>query len=194
MSSTSTSSSTTPISRSSTTSTSTTSSSSTTSATSTPQPTLASFCLQNTATLQFASLSRNGNGLSFNPTSPKTLPSLFTLDSQFRLTSRVTGLIAALDLPTFGKDGSDEGHITGIAAAEKNPTTEFLVCDAGISGSFLKCRSAANYIDPAKTPATRSQLYTTTKGNDGVDRYVFAPNTATPIKILPAAACGPNYS
>ncbi|KAL9600271.1 MAG: hypothetical protein Q9219_003316 [cf. Caloplaca sp. 3 TL-2023] len=185
-----------------TSSTSSISSTSTTSSTSsTPIATLSSFCLQNPSTKQFASLTRTGNGLSFNPTTPRSLPSLFFLDSSSRLTSRVTGTIAALQLPTFGKDGTSEGHISGetqaTIAAASNRNLEALTCDAAVVGGYLVCRSAANYIDAQKTPSQRSRVDTTTKGNDGVDQYVFEPTAiagAVAIRVLPASACGPNYS
>ena len=100
-----------------------------------------------------------------------------------------------LNLATFSQDGSSEGHIEGttLDQLDINKNYKPLECDAA-SGT-LKCRSAANYIDPAKTPASRSQLYTTTKGNDGVDRYVFTPMAgAVALKVLPAKDCGPDYS
>ncbi|KAL8953330.1 MAG: hypothetical protein Q9222_000792 [Ikaeria aurantiellina] len=199
---TSTTSSTASTTSSSTTSTSATSSS--TSTTSSPTPTApANFCLQNAVNGQFASLSKTGNGLSFDAISPKTLPSLFTLDpSSSILTSTKTGVVAVLNLATFGKDGLTEGHIEGttLDQLDKNKTYAPLVCGVGAGdkgATVLMCRSAANYIDPVKTPAARSMLETTTKGNDGVDQYVFAPTTvagAAAIRVLPASACGPNYS
>ncbi|KAL8937392.1 MAG: hypothetical protein Q9216_004445 [Gyalolechia sp. 2 TL-2023] len=174
--------------------TTTTSSSSTTSAASTP---LASFCLQNPSTGQFASLSKGGNGLEYDLTTAKNLPSLFTLDSAHILTSVKTGLIAVLNLPTFGTDGSAEGHIEGTTLDMTTRNTNYKPLECDIASGNLMCRSAANYIDPRKTPALRSQLDTTTKGNDGVDRFVFAPTKvvgAVAMKVFPASACGPNYS
>ena len=70
-----------------------------------------------------------------------------------------------------------------------------LVCD--VATGDLKCRSAANYMDPAKSSVTRSQVYVFTEGNNGVDRYVFAPTSvagAGAIKVRPASACGPDYA
>lgn len=106
-------------------------------------------------------------------------------------------MLAVLNLATFGTDGTTEGHIEGTTPDQLNVNQNYkpLVCD--VASGTLKCRSAANYINPAKTPATRSQLDTTTKGNDGVDRFVFAPTSvagAVAVKVLPASACGPNYS
>ncbi|KAL8837439.1 MAG: hypothetical protein Q9170_002524 [Blastenia crenularia] len=178
----------------STISSSTTSSSSTASATPTSLPT---FCLQNPSTGQFASLSKTGNGLSFDVTSPKHLPSLFTLSTSSILTSTKTGLIAVLNLATFGKDGLSEGHVEGTTLDQlaKNQNHKPLECSVGTG--MLMCRSAGNYIDAVKTPAGRSQVDTTTKGKDGVDQYVFAPTSvqgAVGIRVLPASACGPNYS
>ncbi|KAL9008752.1 MAG: hypothetical protein Q9173_006155, partial [Seirophora scorigena] len=175
-------SSTTTTSASSTTSSSSISSSSTsttsTSSTSTSAiPSATGFCLLNPAAGEYASLSKNGNGLEFGPKTAKNLPSLYKLDSSSRLVSTVTGLFASLQLPTFGKDGSAAGHVTGteIDQLDKNPNYEPLECD--VASGDLKCRSPANYIDPVKTPATRSQVYTLTEGNNGVDKVLFAPAT-----------------
>lgn len=69
------------------------------------------------------------------------------------------------------------------------PTYEALVCD--VSTGDLQCRSAANYIDPVKTPATRSLVYTLADGNNGVDRLLFAPASgAVAVKVRPGADCG----
>ncbi|KAL8675557.1 MAG: hypothetical protein Q9168_000069 [Polycauliona sp. 1 TL-2023] len=179
------------------TSTSMTSSSS---ASSTPSTTpLTNFCLQNPTTKQFASLDKGGNGLAYiDGKNNKNLPSLFTLDASSRLVSTKTSLLAVLNLSTFGKDGSASGHIEGtdLDKLAGNKNYNALVCDVG--SGYLVCRSAANYIDPVKTPASRSQLYTITGGNNnGVEQFIFAPTTvqgATVIKVLPASACGPNYS
>ncbi|KAI4114590.1 MAG: hypothetical protein LQ341_007770, partial [Variospora aurantia] len=100
-----------------------------------------------------------GNGLEFGPKSAESLPSLYTLDASSRLVSTVTGLIAVLDLPTFGQDGSSAGYTLGVDGDQLG------TCPT----------SAANYIDPVKTPATRSQVYTLADGNNGVDRLLFAP-------------------
>lgn len=166
---------------------------------STPSSTpLANFCLQSLSTNHFASLSKGGNGLAyFNASNSKNLPSLFTLDSSSRLVSIKTNLFAVLNVPTFGTDGSAPGHIEGIAPdqLDRNPNYKSLVCEIG--SGFLVCRSAANYIDPVKKPVSRSQVYTITEGNNGVEKFVFAPTTApgaAAVKILPASACGPNYS
>ncbi|KAL8859900.1 MAG: hypothetical protein Q9178_003733 [Gyalolechia marmorata] len=174
--------------------TSTTSSGTSTSAASTP---LATFCLQNPSTGRFGSLSRNGNGLAFSVKTPKNLPSLFTLDSSSRLISTTTNILAVLNLRTFGTTGAAEGHVEGIELDRlgQNPNFKPMECD--VESGFLDCRSAANYIDPVKTPASRSRVSTTTQGFDGVDRFVFAPSSvggAVAIKVLPASACGPDYS
>ncbi|KAL8742068.1 MAG: hypothetical protein Q9184_008307 [Pyrenodesmia sp. 2 TL-2023] len=174
-----------------------TSSSSTTSTTPTSTA-LAKFCLQDPSTNQFATLWKGGNGLSFGSITKKNFPSLFTLDAQSRLTSTLTGYYAVLNLATFGSDGASQGHVEGVTLdqlSSGNPNYRPLVCDVG-TGSLL-CRSAANYVDAARNPVMRSQVLTTTQGNDGVDRYVFAPTSvvgAAPVRVLPASACGPNYS
>ena len=90
-----------------------------------------------------------------------------------------------------------EGHIAGSTSDQigKNMNLEPLVCDAPPTGTTLMCKSAATII--GKSTTSRNPLYTTTKGKDGVDQYVFAPTTvagAVPVKVLPASACGPNYS
>ncbi|KAI4227046.1 MAG: hypothetical protein L6R36_002727 [Xanthoria steineri] len=166
---------------------------------STPSSTpLANFCLQSTSTNYFASLSKGGNGLAyFDASNSKNLPSLFTLDSSSRLISTKTKLFAMLNIPTFGPDGFAPGHIEGVAPdqLDRNPNQKPLVC--GVGSGFLVCRSAANYIDPMKSPEALSQVYTVTEGNLGVERFVFAPTTAlgtAAVKVLPASACGPNYS
>ncbi|KAI4275755.1 MAG: hypothetical protein LQ337_002997 [Flavoplaca oasis] len=164
---------------------------------STPSDTpLTNFCLQSMSTYHFASLSKGGNGLAyFNASNSKNLPSLFSLDSSSRLVSTKTGLLAVLNLPTFGTDGSAPGHIQGITPDQltRNSNDKPSVCDVG--SGFLACRSAANYIDPVKTPVSRSQVYTITEGNNGVEKYLFAAaQGAAAVKVLPASACGPNYS
>ncbi|KAL8845901.1 MAG: hypothetical protein Q9221_008968 [Calogaya cf. arnoldii] len=175
--------------------TSTISSSSSTSSTPSSTP-LANFCLQSLSTNHFASLSKGGNGLAyFNASNSKDLPSLFFLDSSSRLISTKTELFAVLNLATFGTYGSAPGHIEGITVDQlsKNPNYKPLVCDIG--SGFLVCRSAANYIDLVKTPVSRSQIYTIMEGKAGVEKYLFAtaPGAAA-VKVLPASACGPNYS
>ncbi|KAL8915223.1 MAG: hypothetical protein Q9171_000342 [Xanthocarpia ochracea] len=175
-------------------STSTTSSGTSTSAASTP---LATFCLQNPSSGRFGSLSRNGNGLAFSVKTPKNLPSLFTLDSSSRLISTTTNILAVLNLRTFGTTGAAEGHVEGIELDRLGQNPNFKPMECNVASGFLDCRSAANYIDPVKTPASRSRVSTTTAGFDGVDRFVFAPTTvggAVAIKVLPASACGPDYS
>ncbi|KAL8903140.1 MAG: hypothetical protein Q9207_004127 [Kuettlingeria erythrocarpa] len=174
---------------------STTSSIVPTTSTTASEPT--TFCLQDPSTGQFATLWRGGNGLSFGAVTKKNFPSLFTLDAQARLTSTITGYYAVLNLATFGNDGASQGHIEGVTLAQStgNQIYRYLVCEVG-DGSLV-CRSAANYLDAAKSPVSRSQVLTTTQGNDGVDRYVFAPTSvagAVPVRVLPASACGPNYS
>ncbi|KAL8981771.1 MAG: hypothetical protein Q9177_005470 [Variospora cf. flavescens] len=175
-----------------TTSSSRTSTSSTSTSTSTSvAPFITGFCLQNPSTGEYAHLSRGGNGLEFGPKSAESLPSLYTLDASSRLVSTVTGLIAVLDLPTFGQDGSSAGYTLGVDGDQLGtcPTYEALVCD--VSTGDLQCRSAANYIDPVKTPATRSQVYTLADGNNGVDRLLFAPASgAVAVKVRPGADCG----
>ncbi|KAL9018882.1 MAG: hypothetical protein Q9185_003794 [Variospora sp. 1 TL-2023] len=173
-----------------TTSSSRTSTSSTSTSTSVV-PFITGFCLQNPSTGEYAHLSRGGNGLEFGPKSAESLPSLYTLDASSRLVSTVTGLIAVLDLPTFGQDGSSAGYTLGVDDDQLGtcPTYEALVCD--VSTGDLQCRSAANYIDPVKTPATRSQVYTLADGNNGVDRLLFAPASgAVAVKVRPGADCG----
>ncbi|KAL8930048.1 MAG: hypothetical protein Q9172_000133 [Xanthocarpia lactea] len=175
-------------------STSTTSSGTSTSAASTP---LATFCLQNPSTGRFGSLTRNGNGLAFSVKTPKNLPSLFTLDSSSRLISTTTNILAVLNLRTFGTTGAAEGHVEGIELDRLDQNPNFKPMECSVGSGFLDCRSAANYDDPVKTPASRSRVSTTTQGFDGVDRFVFAPTTvggAVAIKVLPASACGPDYS
>ncbi|KAI4280705.1 MAG: hypothetical protein L6R35_005839 [Caloplaca aegaea] len=175
-----------------TTSSSTTSTSSISTSTSTSAvPFITGFCLQNPSTGEYAHLSRGGNGLEFAPKSAESLPSLYTLDASSRLVSTVTGLIAVLDLPTFGRDGSSAGYTLGVDDDQLGtcPTYEALVCD--VSTGDLQCRSAANYIDPVKTPATRSLVYTLADGNNGVDRLLFAPASgAVAVKVRPGADCG----
>lgn len=177
---------------------SSTSTSLTTKTTSTSATSIATnFCLLNPSSNQYASLSKTGNGLAFSPTTAKSLPSLFNLDSSSRLISTVTGLIAVLQLPTFGKDGSSEGHVSGTTVDQlsKNPNYVAMVCD--VSAGTLMCQSAA-YAGGAKgATAAKVQVETTTKGNNGVDQYVFAPtnvNGAVAIKVASGSACGPNYS
>ncbi|KAI4183801.1 MAG: hypothetical protein L6R41_005180 [Letrouitia leprolyta] len=180
-----------------TTSSSTTSTSTSSSTTTSPSSTSpATFCLQNPTTGQFASLGKGGNGLQFSPTTPKDLPSLFTLDSATNtLTSVKTGIIAALNLPTFGKDGLTEGHVEGttIEMTTKNQNYKPLVCS--IQAQNLFCTNPpASYISSSPTGHL---LGTTTKGKDGVDQFVFGPTKvagAVLVKVLPGSACGPNYS
>ncbi|KAI4087526.1 MAG: hypothetical protein LQ344_006721 [Seirophora lacunosa] len=184
-----------PTTSSSSTTSSSTSTTSTSSTSTSATPSATGFCLQNPSTGEYASLSRNGNGLEFGPKTAKNLPSLYKLDSSSRLVSTVTGLFASLQMPTFGKDGSAAGHVTGteLDRLDRNPNYEPLECD--VSGGDLKCRSPANYIDPVKTPATRTQVYSLTEGNNGVDKILFAPASgAVAVKVRPAAECGPNYS
>ncbi|KAL8650149.1 MAG: hypothetical protein Q9210_003996 [Variospora velana] len=174
-----------------TTSTTSSSATSTSSTSTSATPFATGFCLQNPSTGEYAHLSRGGNGLEFGPKSAESLPSLYTLDASSRLVSTVSGLIAVLDLPTFGSDGSAAGYTLGVNDDQLGtcPTYKALVCD--VSTGDLQCRSAANYIDPVKTPATRSQVYTLTDGNNGVDRVLFAPASgAVAVKVRPGAECG----
>ncbi|KAL8643752.1 MAG: hypothetical protein Q9226_008143 [Calogaya cf. arnoldii] len=174
-----------------------TSSSSSTSSTPSNTP-LANFYLQSLSTMHFASLSKGGNGLAyFNASNSKNLPSLFALDSSSRLISTKTDLFAVLNLATFGTDRSAPGHIEGISIDQlsKNPNYKPLVYDIG--SGLLVCRSAANYINPVKTPISRSQIYTITEGKTGIEKYLFTPTTAqgaAAVKVLPASTCRPNYS
>lgn len=102
-----------------------------------------------------------------------------------------------LQLPTFGKDGSSEGHISGTTVDQlsKNSNYAAMVCD--VSAGLLMCQSAAYAAGVKGATAAKVQVDTTTKGNDGVDQYVFAPTTvkgAVAIKVVAGSACGPNYS
>ena len=102
-----------------------------------------------------------------------------------------------LQLPTFGKDGSSEGHVSGttIDQLSKNSNNVALVCD--VSTGTLMCQSAAYAAGVKGATAAKVLVVTTTKGNNGVDQYVFAPTNvkgAMGIKIVSGSACGPNYS
>lgn len=159
-------------------------------------PITTNFCLLNPSSNQYASLSKTGNGLAFSQTTAKSLPSLFSLDSSSRLISTVTGLVAVLQLPTFGNDGSSEGHVSGTTVDQlsKSPNYVAMVCD--VSAGTLMCQSAAYAGGVKGATAAKVQVETTTKGNNGVDQYVFAPTTvngAVAIKVVSGSACGPNY-
>lgn len=71
----------------------------------------------------------------------------------------------------------------------KNQNYKPLECET--TGGVLSCKAAVSYI---KGTTTRSRVQTTTRGKDGVDLYAFAATAGNAIKVLPASACGPNYS
>lgn len=102
-----------------------------------------------------------------------------------------------LNLPTFGQDGSSEGHIEGTTLDKTTTNQNWTPLQCEVRSGALKCQSAANHIDPVKTSVMRILLDTTTKGKNGADQFVFVPTSlvgAVGVRVLPAAACGPNYS